>query len=478
MMFSDPVPLRWRSLCRVFLLALIVASVASPDSHGADLAELWAERVKAVVAVEYTTETEMERRPSISFGIVADNDGLIILPGAAVSDRYAPDQMRDWRVYRPGQPVTAYSTGEYLGRDAFTGWHFVRVAPEGRADLRPITDFAAPDKNEPRMAEELWGIGLRKKDENFLPYFLQGRVSLVQSLPMRTAICLAEVASPGLPAFNARGEFVGLGSTGFGESHVMFSNRARGGQPIVLINPDESAALMLAGEVLPNLGRVPADVFGRPLVWLGANGVEPVDPEVAKFLNIEGRAALVVSEVLQDSPAEKAGLQPRDIVLELAGKPLPNLKPDGVVVAFLDREIDRRRPGDPLRITVLRGSERVTIDVTLEAAPKTPLEAERRYFDRLGLTVREFVYSDGVSRRQSPVEPRGVVAHFVKPNTPMAAAGLQVNDWIQEIDGRPVATFAEAEAALAAIESDPQRDECVLLAQRGGETSVMRVKLR
>ncbi len=456
---------------------LVVAGSAARAE--AAVADLWPERLKTVVAVEYTTETELERRPAISFGVVADDEGLVVLPGAAVSQRFSPDQLQDWRVYRPGQSATEYSTAEYLGRDAFTGWHFIRIAESGRAGLRPITDFLAADPaREPQMTEEIWGIGLRKKDENFLPYFLQGRVSLVQALPMRTAIALTDVAAPGLPAFNAAGEFVGLAAGGFGESYIMLSNRFRGGQPIVLINGDESAAVQLAPEIVPYLERVPANVFGRPMVWLGANGVEPLDPEVAKFLNLEGQAALVISEVLEASPAAAAGLQPRDILLAIDGRPLPTFKPDRVVAAYLDREIDRRQPGDTLNLTVLRGSARVNLAVTLTEAPKTPIEAERHYFEKLGLTVREFVFADGVNRRQTPIRLRGVVAHFVKANTPVATAGLQLDDWILEIDGQPIKTFADAVERLTAIEADAARNEFVLLASRGGETSVMRVKLR
>ncbi|HYD85444.1 MAG TPA: PDZ domain-containing protein, partial [Opitutus sp.] len=71
----------------------------------------------------------------------------------------------------------------------------------------------------------------------------------------------------------------------------------------------------------------------------------------------------------------------------------------------------------------------------------------------------------------------GVVAHFVKPNSPAAVAGLFTDDWIKEIDGVEVKTFASAVAQLAAIEADETRTEMVLLVSRGGETAVLRLKL-
>jgi len=71
-----------------------------------------------------------------------------------------------------------------------------------------------------------------------------------------------------------------------------------------------------------------------------------------------------------------------------------------------------------------------------------------------------------------------VVVHFVKPNSPAAIAGLQPDDWIREIDGAPVATFAAAVEKLRAIGADPLRTECVLLVSHGGDTAVLRLKLR
>ena len=72
----------------------------------------------------------------------------------------------------------------------------------------------------------------------------------------------------------------------------------------------------------------------------------------------------------------------------------------------------------------------------------------------------------------------GIVANYVKPNSPVATAGLRTDDWIQEIDGVEVKTFAAAVAELVAIEADRERGEFVMLAARGTETAVLRVKLK
>ena len=445
--------------------------------RAADLPALWAERLKCVVAVEFFTETEVDRRPNVVFGVVADTNGTIILPAAAIEPRVVPTQLKEFKVYRPGDPTSA--TGVYLGQDALTGWHFVRVEERLRAQLTPITRFAAVGKTpEPMLAEEVWGIALRNKEEDFTPYFLQSRIALIQSLPQRTGISQHEVAGPGLPVFNREGVLVGLAQSSFGQTFLQFSHAERGGSPTILINVEESSAFHLADEVLPYLGRVPKNEFGRPLAWLGAYGFEPMDREVASFLKLEAQSGAVVSEVLEGSPAEKAGMQAHDIVLAIDGRALPRFKPDRVVVGYVEREVERRAPGENFTLSVLRGTERVEIKAKLGDEPKLMREAARTYYERLGFTAREFVYGDAISRRLKVADAAGVVAHFVKGNSPVSVAGLRTDDWIKEIDGVELKSFAEAALKLAAIQADTARTEFVLLVGRGGETAVLRVKLK
>ena len=135
-------------------------------------------------------------------------------------------------------------------------------------------------------------------------------------------------------------------------------------------------------------------------------------------------------------------------------------------------------PGDVLKLSVLRNNQRLDLNVTLGDEPKIMREADRRYFERLGLTVREFLYGDGVARRVKIASQAGVIVDFVKPNSPAAVGELEPDDWIREIDGHEVRTYADAIDALTAIEADQERAEFVLLTNRGSETAVRRVKLK
>ncbi len=455
------------------LFTLLALGLATLAAAAAPLPELFSERLKSVVGVEFFVQSEIERQPVTVLGTVIDAQGTIILPGPAIQPGVAPGQLKDFRVYRSGS--TEPAAAEYLGQDAFTGWHFLRVEAKLRPELVPITQFAAIHADPP-LGEELWGIGLRNKEEDFLPYFLSSRVAMVMKLPQKTAVLASEVAGPGLPVFNSSGQFAGLALTSFGQNFLVFS-RNQHGTPIMLVNVEESSAVMLADEVLPHLGRVPEAVNGRPIPWFGAYGLQPMDPEVAKLLSLENHSGVVLSDIAPDAPAGQAGLQDRDIVLAMNGCPLPRLKPDRVVVGWFGQEILRHRPGDVLTLSILRGTDRRDVKVTLGDEPKLAREAERHYFERLGFTAREFLYADGILHRARPTAQPGVAVHFVKPGGPAATAGLRPDDWIREIDGTEVKSYAQALGLLEAIEADQDRAEFVLLVSRSSETSVLRVKL-
>jgi len=147
------------------------------------------------------------------------------------------------------------------------------------------------------------------------------------------------------------------------------------------------------------------------------------------------------------------------------------------VTGYFERQILGRDPGEPITLGVLRDSERLEITASLTAQPTTLKEADRRYFSELGITLREFVTIDRISRRMTDTDETGVIANFVKPNCPANTAGLRAGDLIQEIDGDPVLDYAQAVELMEAIELDADRTEYVLLVSRNGETSVIRIRM-
>lgn len=449
---------------------LAVAAAAQDVPVDLPLDELFARRVQSVVAVEFFVETEIDRRPSTVVGMVADENGGVVLLDTAIPGWLPPAQVKDFVIYRPGsnQKVPA----DYLGQDFLTGWHFIR-ARIGLQDTVPVTSYPTVVA---RLGSEVWGIGLMGKEFDFQPYLMTGQVAIVQKLPQQVAFAVNDIASPGAPVFGAGGRLVGWATNPVPEERLMLLEDER--YTIALQNPNASGGFYLISEVLPYLDRMPESPTGQKIPWLGVVGLQPVDRDVAAFLKLENQSAVVVSDVIAGGPAAAAGMQRRDIILSLDGEPLPRFSPERVVSGFLEREILARKPGTTMRVGVARGAERLEFDVAIGFQPRSLKEADRHYFDRLGITLREFVLYDRVSRQLTDEEDTGVVANFVKPNSPAGAAGLQAGDLITAIDGEPVTDYAQAVALATAIEQDDSRSEFVLLTSRGTETSLIRVQLK
>lgn len=452
-------------------LAAVALSVCSATAAASDLEALFEERIRSVVAVEYFVETEIERSPSSELGVVVDDEGLIVLLDFAIPNWVPVDQLKEFKVL-PLRSSTKFDA-EYLGQDPLTGWHFLRVADEEMHQLsRPVTTYAT---ETPAMGQEVWGIAVMDDDFDYDPYFVSSRFSALRALPQKLGLTVSEVASPGSLIFSMEGALLGWAGISYAREVVLHMGDRR--LPVALQGMRESGAFLPVDEFLPYLDRVPASPDNQKLPWLGITNLQPVERELAEFLDIVDRSGIILSEIVAGTAADEGGLAKGDIVIAINGEPIPYYRPRQAAAEHFQREILKREPGETIHLTLLRGTEEIEREVEVGLQPKTLREARRVYFPEVGLTAREFLVFDGIARRIDPKEEQGLIVQFVRPNGPAQTAGLSVGDWIQEVDGTAVSTYPEAIQLVAEAENG-DRKETVFLISRQNETSVIRVRLR
>jgi len=100
---------------------------------------------------------------------------------------------------------------------------------------------------------------------------------------------------------------------------------------------------------------------GRLPAFLGV-ATDVLTPALADELDVDTDAGAVVTNVTEGSPAEDAGIETRDVIVEIAGDAIE--EPGDVPEA-----IRRHRPGEEIEVVALRGDERVTVRATLVARP-------------------------------------------------------------------------------------------------------------
>jgi len=427
-------------------------------------------RTKSFVYVEYTFMRELDRQNGEAVGMVVDEDGLVVLLEGVIPDWLPIDQIKEIRVFTARSEDDGYSA-VYLGADPLNGWGYLRVEEKGRAELTPITQFG---KTGATMGEELWGVCLTGEDLGYLPYYRFGRLSASHPLPLMTGFLTDDAAVPGGAVFNRSGVFVGWAGSALPVERDMWI----GGElyRVNMRNRDETYSFLYADEFLKWMGNVPDSPIADERPWLGVSGMRPIEKDTAAFLGLEKRGAVVVSDVIADTPAAEAGIQSRDIIIGIDGEVIPHFKPDMVVQHYVERSIRSHAIGSEMRLKIIRGVEELEIVVVLGQAPKPLRAAQRKYFGGLGMTVREIVMGDAVQRRERFKEMSGIMVSFVKPNSPPSEAGLMPGDWVLAIDGKELKGIGDGLDVLELLEADVGKVEYVLLINRNNETSVLRVR--
>ena len=223
----------------------------------------------------------------------------------------------------------------------------------------------------------------------------------------------------GGPLFNLKGEVVGINS--------QIYSRSGGYQGISFAIPIDVA--MKVKDQLQKTGKVQRGRLGVTM--------QPVTKELAESFGLAKPVGALVTGVDRSSPADKAGLQPGDVIIALDGVPIEE-------ATDLPRKVGDSAPGTKLGLTLLRDGKRLEKQAVLAAMPsETAPQArgENAGGGRVGLAVRS------LSREEAAVlGSSGVVV--VGVNGPAARAGLQEGDVVLAVNNTRVASPAQLKELL------------------------------
>ena len=192
--------------------------------------------------------------------------------------------------------------------------------------------------------------------------------------------------------------------------------------------------------------------------WLGVS-IQPLTSDLANSFGAKDTKGVLVSDVVPDSPAGKAGLKPGDILLEFEGKRTE-------VPSDLQRAVGLATPGQDSKVKVWRdGSER-TLAVRIGEAPDER-EAQQRGTRGstptvLGMDVRPI--TPEVARQLNLRTSEGVIVARVDEGSPAAEAGIQRGDVIREINRHKIRSTGDYEKITREAKDG---DRLTVLLQRG-----------
>lgn len=217
-----------------------------------------------------------------------------------------------------------------------------------------------------------------------------------------------------------------------------------------------------------------ADKFKRG--WLGIS-LQALDPEVAKFWNIDVPGGIILTDIIEKSPAEKVGMKTGDFIVELNGEPIEVTQDENLAV--FQKKVSAIGAGNDVTVTYIRpGEDRVdtnTVTITLAERPVSPNDApdfEDKNFD---LTVRDIVFADYNNRGLKEGEIEGVVVDKIEQGGWAAVGGIDPGMIIMKINGREIASVEDFEQSMKEIEQKKD-EEVVFMTWRRNKTQFVHVK--
>lgn len=371
---------------------------------------------------------EFERR-SLGSGLIVDTKGLIL------TNNHVVEQADEIRVTLVDERTFG---AKVIGTDPKTDIAVIQI--EGAKNLQPVT---LGDSDKIRTGEFVIAVGT--------PFGLTYSVTVgVVSATHRADVGITTFedfiqtdasinpGNSGGPLVNVHGQVIGINTA------IVAS-----GQGIGFAIPINLAKGIM--EQLIKTGRVTRG-------WLGVV-IQPITEELAEQFGVERGAGVLIADVVEGGPADKAGMTTGDVVEMFAGKPVTDVR-------HLQRLVAGVRPGKTVQVKVRRQKKDLTLNVTVGEMPSSEEEmaVPPQSLERYGFAVQDLTPE---LRERFQVEEGGVLVSSVEPGSPAFRRGLRPGDVILEVNRQPIQSRRDL---LEILRGSPPDADLLLLVQRGKST--------
>ena len=357
------------------------------------------------------------KQPSLGSGFIIDPEGYVVTNNHVIEDA---DQIKvkldDDKEFE----------AEVVGRDPNTDLALLKI--ESKQDLPVI---AMGDSDKLKIGQWVVAIGSPFGLERTVTAGIvsaKGRV--IGSGPYDDFIQTDASINPGNsggPLLNMKGEVVGINTaiiaSGTGIGFAIPINLAHG---II-------AQLKSEGEVTRG--------------WLGV-AIQDLTAEMAEYYGLKDRKGVLVADVFEGDPAEKAGIQAKDIIIEVNDEKIETSRQLTAMIAGL-------KVGETARVKVFRDGKSKTFAVKLAkrsneklTCRKAPSKNEE---EELGIRVTNL--TSEMAQRFNLGEAAGVVVVGVESDSKGSEAGVRVGDIIKEINHQEIETVEDYTAAVQKIKA-------------------------
>ena len=259
----------------------------------------------------------------------------------------------------------------------------------------------------------------------------------------------------GGPLFNMNGEVIGINS-------AIFSPNG-GSVGIGFAIPATMASNVI--NQLKDTGTVQRGYLGVQ--------IQSVSDDIADSLGLDKARGALVTQVIEDSPAAKAGFEAGDVILEFDGKDIPRMRELPKVVALTEK-------GKEVDVVVWRDEEEKIIQVSVggnsEGAKASSVgEADSGEAGKLGLELGE-LDDDAREKYGVPDETDGALITGVDPDSAAAERGLARGEVITKVGNSDVSDPGDVQDAIQEA-IDAEKKSVLMLVEREGRVRYVAIPL-
>jgi len=325
--------------------------------------------------------------------------------------------------------------GKVVGRDPKTDLALVKI--DGAPDLHPLK---LGNSEEIKVGSWVVAIGSPfGLEQTVTAGIVSAKGRVIGSGPYDNFIQTDASINPGNsggPLINMKGEVIGINTA------IIAS-----GQGIGFAIP-----INMAKDIAPQL----QDKGHVTRGWLGVS-IQEMTPELAKSMGLKEKKGALVAQVVTGSPAEKAGIEQGDVIVEFDGKEVADSKD-------LPRIVASTSVGKSVTVKLSREGKVTDRQVKLGEMEEKGVEMSKvpSSHKALGIAVQNL--TPEIAKELGVKKSAGVVVTRVEPESPAAEAGIQPGDVIQEVNRKPV---KNVEDFVQKVEKAKDKDSILLFIQRG-----------
>ena len=335
-----------------------------------------------------------------------------------------------------------------IGRDAKTDLALIKIS--GSSDLQPLKMGNSDDEKVGNWVVAIGSpFGL---EQTVTAGIVSAKGRILGSGPYDNFIQTDASINPGNsggPLINMKGEVIGINTA------IIAS-----GQGIGFAIP-----INTANDVIPQLKNKGQVTRG----WLGVS-IQDITPELAKSFGLKEKKGALVADVVKDGPAEKAGIERGDVIVEFDGKEIAESKDLPRIVAAVP-------VGKSVTIKLLKDGKMISKDVKIAQMEEVATDsAKAPVRKQIGITVQNI--TPEIGRALGLKNANGAVITQVEPASPAADAGLQRGDVIKEVNRKTIKNVDEFFQNIERAKKGNESNSLLLLIQRNENNLYIAVTLR